>query len=473
MSVLAAALALAAAGGAEPAVDWGARLRRDAELFRRAVLDSHPGPVDPENPGFRALLERAHARAVERARTATSRAHYEWALNELGAAFDDGHLGLHVPDGPEPRRHRWPGFSTRVADGRHLVALSDEPGVPVGAELIGCDRRDADALAAERVGRFHGRWMLRSQRETLGHMLFLSDNPWIPPLARCAFRVGSERREVTLTWRAADMGRLGPRIEAAFAPYKRHRAPIGMERLPDGSFWIGMGSFSGEPDSDAGRALATLNKEIAARAGELRRAPRVTFDLRGNNGGSSSWINGAAAAIWGEGAVAARGSSSAVDWRVSDANIAALRDYEKLFAGNPAILELVRSGVKGLEAARARGAALWREPEDAEPTPAAGTRHAVAARAFVLTDEGCASACLDAVDVLTAMGAVQVGRETSADTLYMEVRREPLPDTGFIHLPMKVYRGRPRGSNVPATPRHVWAGEMGDTAGLRRWIAGL
>ena len=91
----------------------------------------------------------------------------------------------------------------------------------------------------------------------------------------------------------------------------------------------------------------------------------------------------------------------------------------------------------------------------------------------MLTDEDCASACLDAVDVLTAMGATQVGRETSADTLYMEIRDEETPDGARIRVPMKVYRGRPRGSGVPAVPKHEWTGDMGDTAGIRRWIAGL
>lgn len=151
MSMLMAAALL---GAAE--TDWGARLAEDATRFRAVVLDSHPGPVDPENPGFKEVLEAAHARAMKRAKTATSHAHHTWALNELSAAFDDGHLGINVPDAPGPRAYRWAGFMTRVAGGRHVVSVSDEPAIPVGATLIECDGRDADALAAERVGRFFG-----------------------------------------------------------------------------------------------------------------------------------------------------------------------------------------------------------------------------------------------------------------------------------------------------------------------------
>jgi hypothetical protein len=95
-------------------------------------------------------------------------------------------------------------------------------------------------------------------------------------------------------------------------------------------------------------------------------------------------------------------------------------------------------------------------------------------RVYVLTDLGCASACLDAVDLWTALGAVQIGQETGADSLYMDIRRVPLP-SGFAQaiVPMKVYRGRKRGSNVPAVPVHRYTGDMRDTPALQRWVASL
>ena len=93
---------------------------------------------------------------------------------------------------------------------------------------------------------------------------------------------------------------------------------------------------------------------------------------------------------------------------------------------------------------------------------------------FVLTDWGCGSACLDAVDLWTALGGIHVGQETSADSLYMDVRQVALP-SGFARavIPMKVYRGRKRGSNVPARPVHAYTGDMRNTDQLERWITGL
>lgn len=65
------------------------------------------------------------------------------------------------------------------------------------------------------------------------------------------------------------------------------------------------------------------------------------------------------------------------------------------------------------------------------------------------------------------MGAVQVGRETSADTVYMEIRQASLPSgLAEVAVPMKVYRGRARGNNEPQRPQYVIEGDMSDDAAL-------
>jgi hypothetical protein len=130
--------------------------------------------------------------------------------------------------------------------------------------------------------------------------------------------------------------------------------------------------------------------------------------------------------------------------------------------------------VDGLAAAHDRGEPLWRftEPKPAKtpgepPAPPAGP-------VYFVTDSGCASACLDAADLWGALGAIQVGQETSADTLYMDVRPDTLPSgLSRIIVPMKVYRGRTRGSNEPLRPAHPYPGDLRDTGALAEWIAAL
>ncbi len=99
----------------------------------------------------------------------------------------------------------------------------------------------------------------------------------------------------------------------------------------------------------------------------------------------------------------------------------------------------------------------------------------VAGRVFLLTDGDCGSACLDFADMVRALpGAQHVGRTTSADSVYMELRSVPL-SSGIARLAFatRVYRNRPRGNNQPYVPHHVWRGDIADTAALERWISSL
>lgn len=91
----------------------------------------------------------------------------------------------------------------------------------------------------------------------------------------------------------------------------------------------------------------------------------------------------------------------------------------------------------------------------------------------IVADASCGSACLDALDLWKRLGAMQVGVETSADSLYMDVRPERLPGgLARISVPMKVFRGRVRGSNEPHVPDRRYDGDMRDTAALEAWIRG-
>src|SRR5690606_38541174 len=110
-------------------------LAEDARAFHDLIADSHPGPVDTENPGFNALLERGLRTALARAETADSHADWYFALQEYSASFDDGHLSLsnYQPMG-RIWTSQWPGFLTGLhtsADGEaHRVPFSRDPAGP-------------------------------------------------------------------------------------------------------------------------------------------------------------------------------------------------------------------------------------------------------------------------------------------------------------------------------------------------------
>lgn len=459
--------------------NWAALLEGDAVALHTTYLESHPGAVDARNPGFHAAMEAGLARALAQAKSAQSYGAYWWALREYGASFDDGHVFIEaLPKAPESSP-RWPGFLTREVGGRHLVAARAElPYLPaIGSELISCDGIAAAELATQLVGRFRGRWELGSQREAHAWRLFLdAGNPWVKRPKRCLFRNGETQQAHDLSWFAMTKELFQKEAEKVSTSV---RAPIEVRRFGERGLWVSMGSFSGDITTQQGRAIAAVVDALRRDPTRLTAADTVVLDVRGNGGGSSRWGNEVAALLWGKRqALAAKPQSGGVDWRPSMDNIAAVEAYRRQSGTGFFARMFMGRIISGMKAALAARQPLWREkaPPRSEPPPARDPASVVTAgrAVYILTDGGCASACLDAMDVWTRAGALPIGRETSADSLYMEIRKHALPSgLASISVPMKVYRGRPRGANVSYKPVHEFKGDMRDQKAIEAWIAGL
>lgn len=482
----AAAMVLATPALAAPPAerDWGAALAADAQALHDDIAENHPGPVNPLDPGFAAINDRQLAIALARAKTARTYADYFFPLRVYVSAFNDGHLGFGAL-GDTPNDLRWPGFATRY-DGRGKIVVTtselNQP-VPRGAELVGCDGMSAERYAEATLGTMWGRWQLEAQRRQWGSMLFIDESSNLIPTARqCTFRVGGKARKVALDWRPLALSRMA---ELSGLGSGKTRRSFGIRAAGTGVQWISIPSFDGESGSSAVQALPPMIARLKTERQQLLAAPAIVFDLRGNGGGTSDWSRQIADVLWGSAAIAAlQGDDVQVDWRASPANLASIaKAYADRSGGagfSPEVDSWFRSVIGGLGMAVARRQSLWRhvDLDAAAASPAATTRSPagppLGKPVYVLTDSSCASACLDAVDLWTALGAIQIGRPTGADTLYMEIRRRTLPSgITSISVPMKVYRGRTRGSNQPAVPRFLFAGDIDDTPALERWVATL
>ncbi|HYC75414.1 S41 family peptidase [Brevundimonas sp.] len=462
--------------------DWRETLRQDATALHALIIESHPGVHDTLNPGFRASADAGLAEALRRAETATDAGGWWWALRAFVGSFDDGHVQLSLVDQTVGFPARWPGFLTVYRGADQVVAVRDEADAslpPPGAKLLDCDGVSADRLAAQRIGTFRGRWFLESQRALLGDWLFLNaSNPWISEMKTCRFESEGRIIEHALNWRA---------IEAADLSARRTKlaqgraAGFGLRTLDDGGVWVSMPSFNGAPGSDAHKALTPMLADLTARQAELRTAPLVVLDLRGNGGGSTHWGQEIAAVLWGEDWVRAHPTPpvEAIEWRASEDNLAAVQSYldEWTAAGeSEERIAWAREIVEGMTAARAAGELYWRDRPGPRPEPDVeeAPQQLVHGPVYVLTDPVCSSACLDAVDLWKSLGAIQIGRETSADTVYMDVRGVELPSgLARVVIPMKVWRGRQRGNNEPQRPVHLFEGDMTDGAALEAWVRGL
>lgn len=468
---------LAQGAGTASDRDWAETLRADARAMHDDIGANHPGPVNDLDPDFAKRNDAALALAIERAKGVRDLAGYFYALRGYAAAFDDGHLGVWLANDAPQLSAQWPGFLTGFDGDRQVVKTrADDASIPLGAALDSCDGKTAAKLAAENVGAFEGRWFLGSSRMLRGGYLFVDQgNPFITRPTRCRFIVDGKVRDVTLAWRTIARSDMRERVRDTG---KSAADPIGARTLADGTRWFTLSDFDGAPDSAAAKALTPMIAAMRTDRAAIAAAPRIIFDLRGNGGGSSDWSAQIAEIIWGKQRVEAESGSSAVDWRASADNVKTLSDYRDEFRGaegtSAEMLGWIDATVNGVAAAHARGEALWRfaDPAPAKtpgkpPAPPAGP-------VYFITDGACASACLDAADLWNALGAIQVGQETSADTLYIDVRVDPLPSgLANIAVPMKVYRGRERGSNEPLRPVHAFAGDMRDTDALAHWIATL
>ena len=455
--------------------DWSATLVQDATALHAIMIDSHPGVHDPLNPAFRARLDQGLATALERARTTTDAGGWWWALRGYVASFEDGHVAINITQPDFGFKTRWPGFLTVYRGADQVVTDRDEADAaapPLGARLIDCDGVTAEVLAAQRIGQFRGRWFLEAQRTLYGDWQFLSaQNPWIGEMRQCRFETDGARKTYALNWRATPDDLSERRTRLA----QRASTDFGLKHFDDGGFWISTPTFNGDPSGEAYAELTALVADMKAKQDALRLAPYVVLDLRGNGGGSSHWSQLMAQALWGDAWMAAHPEPAieAVEWRASDGNIAEISAFlDKLRAtnGQPELIAWAEDAINGMKAAHDAGQVYWRSanekaPEDAAPPPPAP--QLMAGRVYVLTDSSCGSACLDAVDLWKTVGAVQIGRETSADTVYMEIR-EPILPSGLaeIAVPMKVYRGRARGNNEPQRPQYVIEGDMSDDAAL-------
>ena len=473
---LAAAVALLALTAAAPeSRDWSTTLRMDAAALHEDIVANHPGMANALDPGFAGREAAAYALLQKRAASVTTYAGYRFALSAYAASFDDGHMTVVPADNASVLAARWPGFLTGFDQrGQVVKTRADRAPVPLGARLIACDGVMADRLARTNIGAFDGRWFLASRRMLRGGRLLVDQgNPFIRRPARCTFDIGGKPRSVTLDWQPIDDAELTRRI--ADTNQRTHEL-IGAKTLSDGTRWFTLSGFDGDPAGPDAKGLVPLIAGMRADRARLENAPRIVLDLRGNNGGSSEWSVQIAQILWGEAAVDAVPNKEYVEWRASPAVIDTIRHYAVQFAADPDAKARYTMMADGMTKANAAGRKLWREPDDTSDASAAKPAPVkrLTAPIYYVTDTGCASACLDAVDLWRALGAIGVGQETSADTLYIDVRFAALPsglNRGVI--PMKVYRDRPRPSNVPVAPDYRYPGDLRDTAKLAAWIATL
>ena len=407
---------------------WSRMAGDDLKAARAFIEETHPAAVPAGGDTvFLGQLAKGYAEGSALAREARTFGGYRAAIERFAAAFDDPHIGSASWVQPDSF---WPGFLVSSRRGGWKVVpggLADAPAA--GAELISCDGKAPDALAAAWLGPFTSSWNVAAQRmRTSSSLLLDSGNPKQPRAQSCEFRSSDGKVEThKLNWRRIGSGDLRKQFEK-LGPFVSQ--DVGL-RAFEGGWWIRLGSLS--------QAALPLMKEVEARQPELRAARFVIVDLRGNGGGASFISDRIAEVIYGTGRVDAAAfpkgtwESQKVVWRASPRTLQTADAYVEraariVSADHPIALGIATQR-DAIKAALAQGRPLAEAPNAIDAQAALRKRDRVGKppRVILVTDRICFSSCLQAARLFRQLGATHVGQETSANTRYSNAITTELP----------------------------------------------
>lgn len=431
----------------------------DVEAAASLLEENHPGAA-PEmgDEHFREMLGAAHRLARGRAEQVADIEGYLAVMAGFSNMLDDKHLSF--KPGVVVSRPSWVGLIIGLRGGRWVV-VDEEPWpgrAPLAAAVLeDCDGISAEEIARERLGGFRADWSIPAQRGLAAPWLLVDErNPFLKPLRECRFSVEGLQRTIRLDWQPIPRDTIIARVN--------HAAGIGAAgygvRRFDSGWWISIGELTG-------RAPAVIEQARRLRT-ELRTAPFVIIDVRGNGGGASDIGDQLAVILYGDHAIPSVGDCP-TPWRVSPDNLARIESYPRLLGSqlSPQARSAIDADIAAMRRAAASGRPFSRPL--AQCSEQRFERYA-RPRVFILTDRVCFSSCLIVVRTFRSLGAVQIGEQTNANTRYQENRRVQLPSgLGTIGVQATVDLTQPPRVG-PFQPELSFDGDLTDTDAVEAWI---
>ncbi|MGZ8363710.1 MAG: S41 family peptidase [Caulobacteraceae bacterium] len=354
------------------------------------------------------------------------------------------------------------------------IGLSEEAGAPVGARLVGCDGKSAQALFEERVLPYTWNRDIPHKKIGLAPLLLMLDrSDMAARFSTCEIETAQGPQTINLRWRSvsAEQGAELRRSTLGFVVPEQ-----GLRRV--GDVWIlSLTSFDIQPGAPT-EAFRALLEEVRAKAPELRRSTLIV-DVRGNHGGNSEWAVNFAKAIWGDAWVdRVTGSfDDSIDWRASADNLKGLEvNLDRNRSQNLSEGFRYWSEARDLmKAAMAKGEPLARQGQPGKPLSKTPPPSLITGKVFFLTDYTCFSSCLLFADIVRRMpGVTHIGLPTDADTAYEDNTAGYLPSgMGALSYSMKVYRHRLRKTNEWYEPQFRWPGGPMTDEAVVKWVGAL
>jgi hypothetical protein len=445
---------------------WAAMAQSDADFAGDWMQRQAIQAIYPAKEQFGLKLAEAKRVLASELPQVSSYEGYRQALNHFVGSFQDQHLRIGFS--LVPNNYQWPNFFAVYRDHRYFTAGAHGE-VANDQEITSCDGKSIAQWSGAVIRYEQLITNLESSKAKAAPLIFRdSGSPFIARPQRCI--IGGA--DVKLEWRPVMASKFSASVAETISLRDRVIAvtPFGT----DGA-WVRMGVFQ-PATQDEGKAFAAL---YAAAPG-LRNKSVIVLDVRGNGGGPYEWFMGLLRTLYG---------TSYIDYYAR-----ARLQISNVLRVTPEVLEFFNA-----DTAAETGALI--APSDGSPYDDANTKYAqalkagqsllvmptnsqhipmadsaptsvVKAKVYVLTDYDCASACIGFVDELKRIpGAEQIGVETSVDSRTGTPFGTALPSgNGTIAVPVMTRDGRERNDNEPQRPKHLFSGNIADTAAVKAWI---
>jgi hypothetical protein len=466
MAMIPCALAAAKSERPTDAAGWQKLAHAELDAAHAAIRDAHPGVIDRENPSFNTWVEDGYREALRSVPSAVDYESFISVVRIYTTGFRDGHLAYSDDIRAADDTISIDGWQVRLAGAKYVVSFTADdwpvPLPPRGAEWLDCDGETPTALMQTHVAPFINRQEGTSYDELRANQIWQRFLPGLE-LHRCKFRDGGgSTQELAVAYRALKTDAFFELANKAGSVQhndcNRHNT---MQRIGD-VLWVHASNFSLQEACGDVRELDALLAALPKQTG----VRTLVFDVRGNGGGDSSIgdriFDAATGGLDFDHSDLEKLPRTFAQWRVSDVLIAtAKRTAERkssLYGADSAQARDAEEFLASVEHAKANGE-TWVEQRGGRRITAAdvAARHGKLKRfdgkVAIVTDGTCVSACLDFVDdVKQVPHAIQLGRTTGSDSVYIDTGNVYLPSGNHVVLPLKVWRNRLRANNEPYVP---------------------
>jgi hypothetical protein len=468
----------AAAGAAPKATSdanlWRAMFERDVDHLVKEVSTDYIYAQYGDPAAWKKLLGASITQAKKDAAVIDGYPSYRAAFQRFVVGFEDAHFNVHFKLASID--FKWAGFLVRYQGGRYVVDESERADVPNGTVIESCDGNSLNDWV-DRVATFEGGPKgLETTRVRVGWRLFIdSGNPFYALPKSC--KTGD--REITVQWKQTHAGewneQAGAKRISEAAPTLRDTSS-GIAPFGEHGAWVRMGTFM--PDNAADAAQFT---QVVENAPSLRDKDYVIIDVRGNSGGDYNWFMAFLRSFYGQDyadyyararleiapVILSFGDPKKDSPGFSSETVSLQKYSDPPMDGKLKVVKVQKlPGGAALQFMNAPIAAL--PPQSGQPPS-----NPVRAKIYVLTDYGCASACIAFIDEMMRFpGVTQIGGETHIDRRSGGWPKAYDMPSGLADVRMgrMVREGRRRGENETWVPSLRFQGDLLDTDAVKKWI---